>query len=184
MAEARTDRVDDAAADGRLVRVVRRKGWDRLDGSIVSVGGKWLVIALQVDAGFNGYALVRRSDVRRVEFDAKAGFVSKALAAEGHWPLPGLDGLDLATTQGVLRSTAQLVPLVSIHYEPQNPNACLIGVPHDFARRKFKLQTVTPTAEWEVEDSTFRYRSVSRIDLLGAYEQRLAAVAGASPRPV
>lgn len=184
MASDRTlKQLHDASQDGRLVRVVRRKGWDRLDGSIVGFSAKWVLMAIEFDAGFNGHALLRRSDVRRVDGDPSAGFVQRALAAEGHWPLPGLDGIDMTTTKSVLRSAAQAAPLVSVYYEQDHVDECLIGVPHDFERRKFRLQNVTHAAEWD-DDSVFRYRSVTRIGLGGAYERRLAAVAGAAPCPV
>lgn len=178
-----TRQIDDASMDGRLVRVVRRKGWDRVFGSIMRFSPKWVLMAITVDAAFDGYALVRRSDIRRVEDDPSDVFVQKALAAEGCWPLPGLDDIDLASTQAALRSAARVAPLVSIFYEQDHPDECLIGVPHDFKRRKFKLQNLTPAAEWETRDSVFHYRCVSRIDLGGAYERRLAAVAGAAPSP-
>lgn len=185
MARDRTAKqIDDASTDGRLVRVVRKKGWDRLDGSILRSSTKWLLMAVEFDAGFNGHALIRRSDVRGLEAGPSAQFIQKALAAEGHWPLPELDGIDLASTQAVLRSAARVAPVVSIHYEQDHLGECLIGVPRDFGRRRFKLQTVGPSAEWDTEDSVFRYRSVSRIDLGGAYERRLAVVAGAAPGPI
>ena len=172
--------IEKAARDGRLVRVVRRKNWDRLDGSIVRVGTKWLLMAIEFDAGFNGHALIRKSDVRSVWAYPTAGFAQKALVAEGHWPLPGLDGIDLTTTQSVLRSAAHVAPLISVFYEQHDPDDCRIGLPHDFRRRRFRLKLVTTAAEWDA-DTVFRYRSVSRIDLGGAYERRLAAVAGSAP---
>lgn len=183
MARDRTAKqIDVASSDGRLVRVLRRKGWDRVDGSVVRASAKWVLMALEVDGGFAGHALIRRSDVRRVEADTSAGFLQKALAAEGYWPLPGLDGIDLTSTKSVLRSVARVAPMVAIHYEQNHVDECLIGVPHDFERRKFKLQNVTPTAEWE-SDSVFHYRCVSRIEVGGAYQRRLAAVAGIAPSP-
>ena len=172
----------DAALDGRLVTVVRRKGWDRINGRIARFSTTWVLMAVEVDAGFDGHALIRRSDVRRVDPQPSAAFVQKALAAEGHWPLPGLDDIDLAATRSVLRSAAQVAPVVSVYYEQDHADECLIGIPHDFGRRKFKLQNVTPQAEWD-GDAVFHYRCVSRIGLGGAYERRLAAVAGAALSP-
>lgn len=174
-------RIERAATDGRLVRVTRRRGWDRLEGSIVAHSAKWLLLAVEFDAGFNGHTLLRVADVRRLDAVSGAAFVERALAAEGHWPLPRLDGLDLANTRAAIRSLTATAPLVSIHYEQDHPDECLIGVPRDFRRRRFRLQTVTPTAEWDREDSVFRYRSVSRVDVGAAYERRLAAIAGAPP---
>lgn len=177
------EQVHDAFVDGRLVRVTRRKGWDRLDGCIVRFSERWVLMAVEFDAGFNGHAIIRRRDVRRVEAEPGAEFLRRALLAEGHWPLPRLDGIDLTTTRSVLRSAARLAPLVSVHDEQEHPDECLIGMPHAFEQWECTLQNVTPTAEWD-GDSVIRYRSVTRVDLGGAYERRLAAVAGAAPCPV
>jgi hypothetical protein len=182
MPERRTlHRIDKAAGDGGLVRVRRKKGWDRLDGWIVAHSRKWLLMAVELDAGFNGHTLIRPSDIGSIQEGPSAKFVQQSLAAEGHWPLPRLAGIDLTSTQTVLTSLSQIAPLVSIHYEQDHPDECLIGLPRDFRRRKFRLRTVNPTAEWDADDSTLRYRSVSRIDVGGAYARRLAAVAGALP---
>lgn len=78
-------RIEKAASDGRLVRVVRRKNWDRLDGSIVRVGTKWLLMAIEFDAGFNGHALIRKSEVRSVWAYPTAEFAQRALVAS--WSL-------------------------------------------------------------------------------------------------
>lgn len=173
-------RVEEASRDGRLVRVERKKNWGRLDGSILRSGPKWLLMAVEFDAGFDGHALIRKSDVRRVRPDPTAGFTQRALAAEGHWPLPGLDDIDLTTTQSLLRSAARVAPLIRVSYEQEDPNDCRIGMPHNFQRREFTLRLVTTAAEWDI-DTVFQYRSVSRVNLGGAYERRLATVAGPAP---
>lgn len=82
-------RLDKAAATGRLVRVVRKKNWDHLDGSIVRVGKKWLLMAVHHQAGFDGHALVRRSDVRRVWPYPYAGFVQRLSQRRGIGPFRG-----------------------------------------------------------------------------------------------
>lgn len=165
-----------ASREGLLVRVVRKKVWDRVDGSVVGLGRKWLLMAVEFDAGFNGYACVRVSDVRRVEDYSTAGFAQRALAAAGDWPLPGLAGFELTATRSVLRSTARVAPLVRVYYENEDPDDCRIGWPHRFERRRFALKLVTTAAEWDA-DVVFDYREVSRIEFGGAYERRLAAVA-------
>ena len=184
MASDRTARrIEKAASDGRLVLVARRKNWDLLSGSIVRLGQKWLLMAIELNAGFDGHVLIRRADVRSVEaVGYSATFVQRALDAEGHWPLPGLDGIDLTTTQAVLRSAAHLAPMVSVYYEQDDPDDCRIGLPHDFERHGFKLQLVTTAAEWDFS-TTFRYRRVSRLGIGGSYQDRLAAIAGAAPDP-
>jgi hypothetical protein len=145
MHERRTlHRIDKAAGDGRLVRVRRKKGWDRLEGWIVAHSRKWLLMAVELDAGFNGHTLIRPSDIRSIEEGPSAKLVQQVLAAEEHWPLPRLAGIDLASTQTILTSLAEIAPLVSIHYEQDHPDECLIGVPRDFRRGKFRLRTSKP----------------------------------------
>ena len=175
------ERVEAAATDGRLVRVTRRKGWDRLDGSIVSRSSKWLLLTVEYDAGFDGHALVRVADVRRVEPNPSSTFVESALASEGQWPLPRLEGVDLSSTRAALESLAASGPLLAIYYEHEHLDECLIGVARDFGRKKFRLQNVGPDAAWDAEDSILRYRSVSRIDVGNAYERRLSTIAGPPP---
>ena len=172
----------EAATDRRLVKVTRRKGWDRLDGSIVSRSSKWLLLAIEYDAGFDGHALVRVSDVRRIQQYPSSSFVERALDREGHWPLPRLEGVDLSSTRAALESLAASESLVAIHYEQEHPDECLIGVPRSFGRKKFRLQNVGTDAKWDAEDSVHRYKWVSRIDVGNAYERRLAAVAGPPPK--
>ncbi|HEY0237920.1 MAG TPA: hypothetical protein VGC37_04685 [Friedmanniella sp.] len=174
-------RLREAADDGRLVRITRGRRWDRLDGSVVALGAKWLLLATEVDAGFDGHTLVRVADVRRVAASSSARFLERALRAEGHWPLPALDGVDVSSTRAALRSLSAISPLISVFYERAHPDECLIGVPRRYGRRRFRLQNVDPNAEWDEPDSAIRYREVSRIDVGGAYERRLAAVAGPPP---
>lgn len=160
--------------------ISRRKGWDRLDGVVTARSAKWLLLASELDAGFDGHVLLRVADVRRVE-PVRSSFVQRALEREGHWPLPTLDGVDLASTRAALRSLGASQPLVGVHYEYDHPDECLIGVPRGFGRRKFRLHNVTPEATWDPVDAVLRYRSISRIVVGGAYERRLAAVAGPAP---
>jgi hypothetical protein len=176
-----SERIDQSIRDGRLVKVTRRKGWERLDGSIVACSSKWLLLAIEYDAGFNGHAVVRVSDVRRIEPYPSSNFIERALAREGHWPLPQLAGVDLSATRKVLESLGGSDVLVAIHYEQDHPNECLIGVPRGFGRKEFRLQNVGTNAQWDDEDSVHRYRSVSRIDVGNAYARRLAAIAGPPP---
>ena len=173
-------RLDEAVAEGHLVKIRRRKRWDRLDGVVQARSAKWLLLALVEDAGSAGHVLLRVADVRRVE-PAPSSFVQRALELEGHWPLPTLDAVDLSSTRAALRSLAATQPLVGVHYEYDHPDECLIGVPRGFGRRKFSLQDVTPDATWDPVDAVLRYRSVSRVVVGGAYERRLAAVAGPAP---
>ena len=71
-----------------IVRVNRHRGWDRLTGVVLDQGAKWVLMALDQDAGFNGYVAIRLDDVRRVAVPASAGFLRSAYLAERTWPPP------------------------------------------------------------------------------------------------
>ena len=46
--------------------------------------------------------------------------------------------------------------LSAIHFEQEHPNECLIGVPRDFGRKKFRLQSVGTDAQWDADDSVHK----------------------------
>jgi len=99
------------------VRVVRRRGWDRLDGCVIASGTKWFAMAVEVDAGFNGFAIARIEDVRGITTASNSRFLKRALALEHNWPLPELTNLSLDTTRAMVHSARRLFPLVTVFYE-------------------------------------------------------------------
>ena len=142
---------------------------------------EWLILAVQWEGGFDGHALIRVADVGHVETFASSTFITRALENEGNSPLPRLDGVDLSSTRAALRSLTEAGYLLSIHNERDHPDETLIGIPRNFGKKKFRLQHVDTEGTWEGEDATFRYRSVSRVDIGNSYGRRLLGVAGHPP---
>ncbi len=175
-------RISAAFADGSLVRVSRRKGWDDFDGSVVGMGRTWLLMATtDASAGFSGFDALRIEDVRKVVPVWNADFLQAALALEGHWPLPKLDEVDLSSTRAVVESLGQQYPLLSVHDERTRDDERFIGVPGDFRRKSFRLHEVTPRATWDHPPSRWTYREVSSISVGDRYEDRLWQIAGGPP---
>ena len=172
-----------ARESGELVRVWRKRGWNDLRGSVQALNRKWLLVATEQDAGLNGHACIRISDIRKVEPLPNSNFIQKSLNADGHWPLPRLQNIDLRTTQSILGSLADTSPLVTVFYENDYADECLIGVPYAFQRHEFRLRNLTPDARWDDkdQDAVFRYRAITKLEVGGVYERRLAAVAGDPP---
>lgn len=168
-------------ADGQLVRVTRRKGWDVLDGVIVAAGPKWLVLALEYDAAFYGHAIIRTRDVKKIAAQPPS-FARRALESEGHWPMPTLDKVDISgSTRTLIANVTTRDRPLAFHREALDPDACLIGRPIKTRRRKFDLQTIDTLAQWESDPSKIAYRDLTRIDVNDPYVTRLHRISGPQP---
>jgi hypothetical protein len=63
----------------------------------------------------------------------------------------------------------------------------VIGVPNVGAvcgsgKRTVRLREISPGAEWEKDQSSWKRRKISGVDLGGCYERALFDVAGPAPR--
>ncbi len=171
-----------SASGSEFVRVIRRgRHLDKLDGVVVSLGRKWLAMALDDDAGFDGFAVIRSRDVCRVEPLNNGRFLRDSWALQGHWPVPYVGDVVLERTREMLPGLSRLFPVLTMHYEYDDPHACLIGVPLRCRRHSFTLQTIDPDAQWNEWVTTFRYPEVSRVDVATAYSRRLLDVGGPPP---
>lgn len=170
-----------SATSATFVRLTRRgRRLEHLDGVVVGVGRKWLALALDHNAGFAGFALLRVRDVREVHQQSSDGFLQKAWSLEGQWPAPRLEDVNLDRTGTMLRSLGDH-RLLSVFYEYEHPDECAIGVPTAYERNVLHLQTINPNAEWTEDGFTLRYRQISRVEVGDAYARRLWKVGGAPP---
>jgi hypothetical protein len=176
-------RLEQAASDTVAVRVSRRiKGSDRLEGFVVGIGRAWLLLAvLDPDTHLNGYAAVRLADVSKVKLRAGVdGLAGRALAARGQWPPAGV-ALPLDEAAGLVRTAAEVAPLVGLLTEEDDPNAIVIGRPVRLGKRSVRLLEIDPDARWAGEPSRWAYADVTRVDLLDRYQEALALVGGPPP---
>ncbi len=134
-----------SASGSEFVRVIRRgRHLDKLDGVVVPLGRKWLAMALDDDAGFDGFAVIRSRDVCRVEPLNNGRFLRDSWALQGHWPVPYVGDVVLERTREMLPGLSRLFPVLTVHYEYDDPHACLIGVPLRCRRHSFTSRPSAP----------------------------------------
>ena len=172
-----------AAREQALVRVVRTiRDSDDLDGFVVGLGEAWLLLALFAhDVHLDGHVAVRLADVSEVEVRGGPDtFVGRALAARGESPPDAVD-VDLDGVRELIRTVADVTPLVTLHVEETDPTVCFIGRPVRLASRSVHLLGITPEAEWEDSTDTWGFADVTRVDFGGRYEEGVALIGGAPP---
>jgi hypothetical protein len=179
---AKSRRLERSLAESAFVRVLRRgRRLEPTDGVVVGIGRRWLVVAADVDAGLAHIAMLRRRDVRALQPMPHSGFTQRAWQVEGHWPPPRIPELDLDGTGAMLRSIATSFPLLGLHYEYDDPNACFFGSPRRHRRGRVDLQLIDPSAEWDTLPYTLRHREISKVEVGSAYARRLLEIGGPPP---
>jgi hypothetical protein len=175
--------LDKAAQEQALVRVSRSiRRSDKLDGFVVGIGQAWVLLALlDHNIYLNGYAALRLSDVSKVERrGGPDSFMGRALAARGEWPPVGVD-VDLDSVGELIRTAAEVAPLVTLHIEEDDPTVCFIGRPVRFTGRSVHLREITSQAEWEKRPTKWAFADVTRVEFGGRYEEALTLIGGAPP---
>jgi ribosomal protein S18 acetylase RimI-like enzyme len=131
----------------------------------------------------DGFVAVRAADIRSVRASRWQSFTRGVAERQGTWPPSAPDGLDLTTTRGLVRTVGVAAPLVSLSKEHRSTSSCRIGSPTSLGRRSVWLLEVDPDARWDPHATRFRYRDLTRIEFLGAYERDLRRAAGPRPAP-
>lgn len=177
-------RLDDARAQGRLVRITRwlPDGADQLDGFVAATSAHWVALSKLSDRVTpDGWALVRVADLRHVGVDPNPdAFEIRALKARGLWPTPPLP-FELSDTAATITAAAGAFPLISLFRELDRPTVCWVGVPTRVEPGRVEFTEVTTDAQWIPKARHFDTADITRIDVGGGYEDALALVAG--PRP-
>lgn len=150
---------------------------DLVEGYVVGIGTRWVVLATAAGGDPNGRSIVRRADLRGVWEGRGQRFMRRLFELEECWPpappaaLLALDG----TVQELIDSAAAAFTLVTIFVE--NEDACYIGRPVRWTKRWVYWRDLGRNAAWI--SVLHRYQSdIIRIDLGGRYEAALARVAG------
>jgi hypothetical protein len=175
-------RIREAEETRRLVRVARMiRGADRLDGFVVAIGPKWIVLhTLDHGMFLNGYSAIRLGDIKRVKVEADDSFPAKALRVRAEERLVP-EGVDLGSTQSVISTAAGLFGLVTLNYEKDDPTVCFIGAVKKVSDKSVRLFEITPDAAWHEDTTKWPLNNITRIDFGGRYEDALLAVGGEPP---
>lgn len=164
----------------RLSRSIRCA--DPVDGFVVGIGEKWVLLAeLDPNIDLNGFCAVRRADITKVSVRGGSdSFVPRALQARGQWP-PQPAAVNLDDVSELIRTAADLAPLVTLHIEADNPDVCFIGRPARVTIRNLHLLDIDPQAQWSHRTRKFRHASLTRVEFGGRYEEALVLVGGPAP---
>jgi hypothetical protein len=175
----RARRLQKALESQDLVRLRRQKDADRLEGYVVAIGKKWLVLNVATAGEPNGWAAVRLSDIRN-NWEARGKrFQRRAFELAHAWP-PAPPTLPLAVDGSVrelIESAAAAYPLVTIFVEDDDPNICFIGEPVGWTPRKLIWRNLDLDASWEAYEVKYKLSDITRLDIGGRYESLLGRVA-------
>lgn len=166
--------------EGRLVRI-HRKAIERhhLDGYVIASTPRLLLLQpVRERLDLDGYDVVRAVDISRVSPSPKAAFYEEALALKRIKPRKPR-GIVLDDMKTLLASLQDRYPLVVIHRERRVPDECEVGRIRALTNTTYRLDWMTPTAEWEDDERVFKLADVTRVQFDGTYENTLADVAAA-----
>lgn len=166
--------LQDALDNGIVLRIRRKCDEWNLSGFVVGLGKEWgLLHVVNGDtARLNGYAAFRLKDVTKANEDETA--MTASLRLRGEFPVPQPDIL-LFDLPGLLSSADAHFPLVTIHLEAREPDACYIGRFLRASARKATMRRIDPQAEWQEPDK-FRLANITRVEFGDGYSAALHQV--------
>ncbi|WP_188188399.1 hypothetical protein [Nonomuraea sp. SYSU D8015] len=171
---------------GKPVRVTRSiAGADQLDGYVVGIGGKWVLLhTVSDDVRLDGYSAVRLGDIDDATRSGWKGsaMTHRALTLRGERFRP-LTDVDLDSTAGLIRTLTSSFPLLAVFVEKIDPHVCSIGRARGITRKKrLRLQEIGPAADWSSTcGATNKTSDITRFDVGGGYIDALHAVGGDPP---
>lgn len=172
------------AQDHQLPIHVRRwiPGADRLDGFVVGIGKKWVVIQrVMLRCDFDGWQLFRLKDVQAVSMDPDPEcFEVRALKTRTLWP-PSAPELSLDDAVGVIETVSSSSTMVSVYDEFDNPDVLWVGAVASVDESRLRLLEVDHSGEWGRKPRSFDPADVTRLDFGGRYEEALSLAAGPLP---
>lgn len=173
-------RLDKAVITGRLVRVHRsvpRVEWT--EGFVIGASAEWTLLARCSDIQLDGWSALRTADITKVRRRGDETCLTvRALRRRGQWPVRIPPGVSLDDPAALLKSAGSEFGLISVHAERQVPDACWIGAVTRLRTRSVRLREVDTGARWHADDTTFRFKDITRVDFGGRYETTLREFAG------
>jgi hypothetical protein len=169
-----------ALHDLHMVRVDRLpKFADNLNGFVVAVGAKWVLLAQSTDGGFfSGYVAFRLDDVKRVRRDTT--FETAFAKTQPEWPPADPFNIGLDSTKEVLEGLGSAGALIGIQKYNER-SAIWIGTLDEVRKRYVYLNEVRPDATWLTAPLGYRLKAITTVDVATHYLQGLAAIAGTRP---
>lgn len=161
------------------MRIVRRLEEGFVNGYVLDVGPKWIIVAVVSDEiWFNGFQCFRIHDIASAKPDPHVDFVESALRERGE-RCPRKPRVRLESLETLLTSASRLFPLLAIHRELVAPDVCQIGRILDVRNGRVALQEITPDAVWEDAPVEYKLKEITQVGFGGNYEDALHTVAQA-----
>ena len=176
-------RLSEATRTSAIVRLDRvSRPHEYLEGFIVAVGRKWVLVAPVATGGFfDGYAVIRLREISHVAFDRS--FQRAFAETRPEWPVAAPAGRpvpDLDSTRGMLRSFLAEGVLCSLERDKKY-DVLWVGVPYELTRRWLYLFEVRSDATWHEVPLGYRPKTITLVRVGGQYLRALAEVAGSAP---
>jgi hypothetical protein len=176
--------LSNAAAEGRLVSVVRREPLQKLSEFPLALGSRLLLLReLNPDLLLlDGFSVMRLQDVAQVQCTDWERAVQRALAGESRLPDPGdtavvrLDGW-----AGALADLHARGEPVSVECE-DDEDAYFLGTITDVGAEGLDILHVATDGRWEDEPWTVDYEGITRVVLRSRYVDVFSRLAG-DPQP-
>ena len=182
MIQSMIEQLNAAARDEQLIRLYRAFEQSYVRGYILDVGAEFFLLGLVSDRlWLDGFECFRVGDVDELVPDPYAEFTQAALTARGE-ARPALT-LGLADIVALLTSAAERFPLVTIHKERDQPDACYIGKVISVEGGIVWMLEIGPDAKWDPAPSAHKLGEITRVNFGGDYEDALALIGGTPPAP-
>ncbi len=167
-----------ATANRSLVRITRRVESGAADGYVVKSSEKWLLLLLVGDGvSYEGFQAFRLQDVAALVVPSPREAFYEAVLRKRGLRRPRTPRLDLSSTRELICSAGKRFPLITIHREKADPDACHIGQVVSASSASASILEVTPDATWDESPNNYRIAQITRVDFGGPYEDALALIA-------
>ncbi len=164
-----------AAAEQRLVRVVRRKGWSSVEGYVAAVGREWFVVVSVIDGLYDGHVLLRDKDVRALKKPHSDPALSQRfLELEGRWPPAAPHLLDLHDTRSVAFTAGSVTRTLSVSGEARRAGWFFVGDIHRITARHLMLLPLTADGQPAAKPRRLRLLDLTRLVLWDPRVEQLA----------
>lgn len=173
-------RLREAADDRVIVRVTRSGDLDLVDGVVLGVGRRWVLLAATEETGhLEGHVAVRLKHVRDVE--RSTSFATRFATTQAGWPPVRPEGVDLDRTSALVRGLATLGELVAVEQEKWVPDVMWVGAVDEVRDGWLWLLEVRVDATWHDESLGYPLRRLSKVAVGSRYLTTLASVAPRHP---
>jgi hypothetical protein len=165
----------------RFVRFTRRFERGTVRGYVLEVGPKFFLLASQGDqVRFDGFSCFRVSDVRNLRPDPYASFTEAALK-KLRVATPKKPKVSVSSVEELLLSANRVFPVLTIHREMVDPDACWIGKIREIQQGKVSLLEIGPDAKWDRRPTSYKMNEITAVEFGGEYEKALHLVGGNPP---